>query len=383
MLTNRLVTGTFWRPTSNGSPMRDFKASVRSIGHLVGVQPRTPGARVFHAFVGALAGVLFTSMIMRLWLGGSTGLPLLMAPIGASAVLLFAVPASPLAQPWAIIGGNTISALCGIACMKLIGDPGYAACLAVAVAIAAMTLARCLHPPGGAVALSATIGGPVIVSAGWTFALVPVALNCLLLVAIGWLFNAATRGNYPHRASRYTAATVPKVGYTIADVESVLAQYDELLDVSSEDLDTLFRQVEARAYRRLHGIIRCDQIMQTAVRTLSPDDRIEQAEGVFKSEHAGAVPVLDGDGHLEGLLGADQLAAMGGQTVGQVMNVSPCVASPDAPIDELLPILSGGLYREALVTDPQGRLLGMITQTDLLAAIWRGHIAEQIALNSG
>ncbi|MFG3757464.1 HPP family protein, partial [Klebsiella pneumoniae] len=76
--------------------------------------------------------------------------PLLVASIGASAVLLFAVPASPLAQPWPIIGGNSVSALVGIVVARAIGDPLLAAAVAAALAIAVMSLARCLHPPGGA-----------------------------------------------------------------------------------------------------------------------------------------------------------------------------------------------------------------------------------------
>jgi CBS domain-containing membrane protein len=194
------------------------------------------------------------------------------------------------------------------------------------------------------------------------------------------LFNTATRGNYPHRTARFTAATPPRVGYTIADVESVIAQYDELLDVSSEDLDTLFRQVEGRAYRRLHGVIRCSEIMKIEPVTLGPDDRLERAQGIFASQLIRAIPVVDEEGHLEGLLEVAKSLTQSELTVGEVMDLSPCVALPDTPIDELLPILSGGVYTDAAVADPQGRLLGMIAQTDLLAALWRGHIAEHIAL---
>ena len=63
----------------------------------------------------------------------------------------------------------------------------------------------------------------------------------------------------------------------------------------------------------------------------------------------------------------------------EVMATSPCLVSPETPIDELLPMLSGGLYHDAIVVAPDGTLLGMITQTDLLAALWRGHVAERVA----
>jgi CBS domain-containing membrane protein len=163
------------------------------------------------AALGGAFGIFATVAAMHLWLGANTGLPLLVAPIGASAVLLFAVPASPLAQPWAIIGGNTISALCGIFWMKLLGDPALAACLAVATAIAMMSLARCLHPPGGACALTSVIGGKAVVAAGWSLAMMPVAVDSVLLVAFGVLYNSAMRGNY-RTPSLWTAGTWHRLG---------------------------------------------------------------------------------------------------------------------------------------------------------------------------
>src|SRR5450830_1606221 len=81
----------------------------------------------------------------------------LIAPMGASAVLLFAVPASPLAQPWSIIGGNLVSALVGVSYAKLVAEPALAAALAIALAIACMFALRCIHPPSGAVALTAVL----------------------------------------------------------------------------------------------------------------------------------------------------------------------------------------------------------------------------------
>ncbi|MCW1986898.1 UNVERIFIED_ORG: CBS domain-containing membrane protein [Sphingomonas sp. R1F5B] len=354
-----------------------------------GVQPRPAAWRLVHAFIGAVFGIFITGFVMHRWATGqAVSVPLLVAPMGASAVLLFGVPASPLAQPWAIIGGNTVSALCGIFWARSLGDPTLAAGLAVASAIVMMSLLRCLHPPGGAVALTAVIGGPAIAAAGWHFALMPVAINCLLLVAAGWLYNLATRGNYPHHVRAVAdPATAPAAGYTMADVEAVLAQYDELLDVSSEDLDALFRQVEGRAYRRLHGVIRCEQIMRAAATTIAPDALLDVAARTLAA-HGESLPVVRADGHVAGLLRADQLAvaaASAGQdaTVASVMDAAPCLASPDRAIDELLPILSGGLHREAVVVDGQGRFLGLIAQTDLLAALWRGHIAEEIARHAG
>ena len=68
------------------------------------------------------------------------------------------LPASPLAQPWSVIGGNVISGLVGVACVRWLGHAlplPLLAGLACGASIAVMFALRCLHPPGGAVALTA------------------------------------------------------------------------------------------------------------------------------------------------------------------------------------------------------------------------------------
>ncbi|WP_240344816.1 HPP family protein [Novosphingobium sp. THN1] len=100
--------------------------------------------------IGAVLGIALAALLGHLVPAGE-GLPWIMAPVGASAVLVFAVPASPLAQPWPVVGGNLISVLVGMAVGKLcalggIGAP-VAVSLAVGGAIAVMAIARCTHPP--------------------------------------------------------------------------------------------------------------------------------------------------------------------------------------------------------------------------------------------
>lgn len=112
------------------------------------------------AGLGALLGIAFTGLIARFLTDAQFSLmPLLAAPVGASAVLVFAIPASPLAQPRAVIGGNILSAVVGMACAILIAPQALAAPLAVGGAIVVMGLLGCLHPPGGAIALGAVLLG--------------------------------------------------------------------------------------------------------------------------------------------------------------------------------------------------------------------------------
>jgi CBS domain-containing membrane protein len=150
------------------------------------------------ACTGALFGIALAGLCSYLLLGSAPDTVWLIAPMGASAVLLFAAPASPLAQPWSIMGGNMVAAVIGVTCAKLIGEPVMAAAFAVSSSIVAMFALRCLHPPGGAVALTVVLGGPAVHAMGYSFVVLPVGINSLLLLLTALFFNNATGRRYPH-----------------------------------------------------------------------------------------------------------------------------------------------------------------------------------------
>jgi CBS domain-containing membrane protein len=204
------------------------------------------------AAVGAFLGILATGTISTFWMGSPAALPLLIAPMGASAILLFGVPASPMAQPWSIVGGNLFAAFIGVTAAHWVGSPLIAAAAAVAGAFAAMSLCRCVHPPSGAVALTAVLGGPHILSAGYGFVLVPVALNSVLLATVALLYNNATRRTYPHvaHAPAHPHAPLGSARITDDDLDDVMTDYGEAIDISRQDLHRLFDELLGRAQRR-------------------------------------------------------------------------------------------------------------------------------------
>ena len=204
------------------------------------------------ATIGAFLGIFVTAVLSTLWVGSSTELPLLIAPMGASAILLFGVPASPMAQPWSIVGGNLLAAAIGVTAAHWVAFPLVAAAVAVAGGFAAMSLFRCVHPPSGAVALTAVLGGPHILSAGYGFALVPVALNSVLLACVALLYNNATRRTYPHvaHAVAHPHAPLGHARITDDDLDEVITDYGEAIDISREDLHRLFDELLGRAQRR-------------------------------------------------------------------------------------------------------------------------------------
>lgn len=139
--------------------------------------------------MGGLLGILCIVSISQSQLGlaGSTSI---IASMGATAVLLFAVPHGPLSQPWPVFGGHIVSAIIGVACSQWIPLPALAAAVSVAVAITSMHYLRCIHPPGGATALSAVVGGDAVHQLGFQFVLTPVALNAMMILAVAFVFNA-------------------------------------------------------------------------------------------------------------------------------------------------------------------------------------------------
>jgi CBS domain-containing membrane protein len=222
------------------------------ITHSARLIPQTPLGHLgwLRGAVGAALGIGLAALVTALVLGPyDPALPMIVAPMGASAVLVFAVPASPLAQPWPVIGGNFISASVGLGVGQATGHPGLAAALGVGAAIAAMSVTRTLHPPGGACALLCALGATGPEHWGWTH-LLSFAVNLAALALAGWLYNNLTGHAWPHRLMVPQAPSVSTQA-THDDVEAVLEDWDEVLDVDVDDLLALVQAVDR--YRQRQG----------------------------------------------------------------------------------------------------------------------------------
>lgn len=208
------------------------------------------------ACLGAAVGIAFTALVTAMVFGDGWPAVLLVAPMGASAVLVFAVPASPLAQPWSVIGGNVISAIVGVGIASMVSSPGLASGLAVGGAILAMSLLRCLHPPGGAAALTAVIGGHAVAAAGWMFPLLPVGINAVILTAAGIAFHRLSGHSYPHRPASGLQVPAGPENDGIPhpeDLDAALADLGETFDIGRDDLALLFDRVRAHGAMRRRG----------------------------------------------------------------------------------------------------------------------------------
>ena len=200
---------------------------------LVEISPRE---KLISTFGGGLA--IFALIVVSCWVLPVPDTAAIVTSMGASAVLLFAVPHGQLSQPWAVVAGQVVSALIGVTCSKLIADRTLAAASAVGLSIGIMQLLKCIHPPGGATAFTAVMGGPAIHDLGYTFAVFPVLANALLITILAILING------PFRWRRYPASLTPRPPVvatsdqppTHAEIVAAIRSLDSFVDVDEDDL---------------------------------------------------------------------------------------------------------------------------------------------------
>ncbi len=219
------------------------------------VLPRNYSEKVL-ATVGAIVSIMAVFAISSSFMGDDAAL-LIVASMGATSMLLFSLPHAAVSQPWPVFAGQIISALIGVFVNRHIADPLLAAPLAVGLCTLIMFLARCLHPPGAATALTAVFATDGIRAMGYGFALAPVALNVTTLLVIAFLFNAPFAWRrYPSgwRMKEKTKGgpEVPESPLTHDEFISAVRDLDTFIDVSEEDLLELHRLISNYETSRRH-----------------------------------------------------------------------------------------------------------------------------------
>ncbi|WP_250655019.1 HPP family protein [Alkalimarinus coralli] len=226
-----------------------YKYWLREISLALGIEQNTTSHQ--EKLLSSLGGLLGIAVVYSLSISTDNSISsvFIVASMGASAVLMFAVPHGALSQPWPVVGGHTLSAAIGVFCFQSFSHTAVASACAVSLAILAMYYLRCLHPPGGATALLAVIGGEPIHSMGYSFVVTPILTNVMLLVLAAVVFNSLFKWrSYPahglsksqrlkaHKRSRRTH------GLTQEDFVTALQQLDSFIDVTAEDLSEIFEQ---------------------------------------------------------------------------------------------------------------------------------------------
>ncbi len=382
-----------------GAVLRRIQAGLRAFGPVIG--PTSPRDAAASAAGAALALFLGAALVFGVEVDLATGL-FLIAPMGASAVILLALPNSPLAQPWSAIVGNSISATAALAVHQVTRDPALSVGASACLSLAAMVATRSLHPPGGAVALTAALNPGLLDALGLRFVLVPVLLGTMALVAFAALWHRLSGRVYTYRQPQAAGphatadkAAQQRLGLEPEDLARILAEYRQSANLGVEDLARLIAAAEQVAAGHTMGAMTCGAIMSRDLVTVPADARAAQVADLFRRHGFTSIPVVgEGDVLLgvifqldlirraprtarrgRGGIAAAMAAIRRDRTPGmvraaEVMSTGLPTVDAATPAAALLPLLADGGAEAVPVMDGT-RIVGIVTRTDLLSALAR------------
>ncbi len=365
-----------------------------------GLGQRQSQQEIIISSLGAVIGIGLVAWLSY-YLVGSDGLPYVVASMGAAAVLLYAAPHSPLTRPWSFVGGHLISATVGVTCAHWVPDLFVASGLAVGLAIFAMHQLNCLHPPGGAAALVAVIGGEQVHALGYTYVLAPVGLNVLILGAAVW----CTRLLIAQRRQPKTFIPYHDEEYDIPDsmpfdeddLHSALQEIDSYIDVSIADLNDIYARATSFAHKRHLGSIRCCDIMTQQVITVEFGDSLNDAWALMQQHKIKSLPVISRVRRVTGIITVNdfqtEAARFPGnnieeqlkilitptpgthsdkaEVVGQLMT-APVITLPEgAHVSEAVAIFTERGISHIPILNHERRLAGMLSRTDVARSLRR------------
>lgn len=372
---------------------------LKSLGPAVA---HVSAAEALRAGLGGALGLGLTGLlVLSPQIDSTLGL-YLVAPFGASAVLLFAVPNSPLAQPWSAVVGNTVGAVVGVAVSLLVADPALRIALAVGLAIIATFLCRAVHPPAGAVAMTAAMSPDTISHLGFWFALAPIALGTSVLVLLAALYARLTGRRYPFRqfddpSQHGTEDRNPteRLGLSEEELSGILGRLNQSLNLGVEDLARLIGAAELQAATHVSGPLTAQHIMSRNLVTVGPTAAIGDIADLFRRHRFTSIPVVGvGDAylgiifqmHLISQARAEALRFDSGYVAAlrrlldrqrerptvarDIMSAAGPRAASDTPIGALLPMMADG-DTDAVPVIEGDRIVGIVTRTDLVAALAR------------
>lgn len=350
---------------------------------------------------------LFIVTWISLQFAGTTGGIVLLASMGASAVLLFGLPNSPLAKPWSFAAGHLISATVGLICSHLFTDLALMAAATIGCVLFVMYIFECMHPPGGATALVPVIASTDAVQ-GYDFLLYPVTLNVFVLLTVALLLQKFwLKRGLQHSPQTFDpihlhrdASPLKRLGLQPEDLLSALNSFDTVVDISEQDLEQLYHQAQLHAYQRKSGEIRCGDIMSRDLITVGPNSAVASAWQLLRKHNISMLPVTDTARQLLGVVSTTdflqnlQISHYRGllrhvnqlllknrhnkqykRKIAEIMTSNLTVAHEDDHIAGLVPLLSDQGLHPIPVLNSRQQLVGVITQSDLIAALFNSKLA--------
>lgn len=358
----------------------------------------------FLSLMACFCSILFIAFITSIFFPWP-GYPMLVASMGASSIILFFIPGSPLAQPWPFVGGQLVSATVGVFCAQNIVEIPIAAAAAVGGSVLMMLLLRCMHPPAAATSLTPVTAGYAITSLGYSFVFVPVAVNVAGMLLLTFYFNRLLMArDYPSlmpeqkkQAQRAVdRASGQQIGFSAGDLEQALEESDVFIDMTHAELSHLLTRAEINTFKRIKGPVLCAHVMHTEFETVEFDTEVEEAWKRLCANSMKAMPVIDRARRVTGIVTRNDffncmdltvysdlqdkfrrfihrtpgLQATKPESIGQIMS-HPAVTLPDsAHIAELIPLMSVRGFRQIPIVNSERRLVGMVYQEDLIAGLY-------------
>ena len=340
--------------------------------------PHPTATEAFRAACGAGFGLFVTGVLLFLITPTASLLhaPLLIAPFAASAVLVFAVPNSPLAQPWAVILGNSVAALIGLLTIRAYPYALPAAALAVLFTLLATALLRATHPPAGAAAMATVLAYHPDAPTPFLFALHPVLTGSVLLVACGLVWNRATGRVYPLRQAaptpHRTADKTPE-RRTNPSPETLAVALQRLrlsANIGVEDLSRLIAEAEAETAAHRLGQTTAEHLMSRDLVTATPATPLAEIVQSFRDHRFKSLPICMPDGTYTGCVVIDTLVGLSDPhlTAQDLIDPSIRTATTTTPVADLITLLADG--RQQTVPILLGsQLAGLVTRSDLIALL--------------
>jgi len=357
-------------------------------------------SHVSSAEMVASALAAFLSLALVTWISkqalSGTNLPFILASMGATAVILFAAPNSPMGRAWPLWAGHLISAIIGITCGKLFHNLLISVPIAIGVVIFAMHYLRCIHPPGGATALLTLLGGHEVSAVGYQFLLTPLAINLSILAMGAYMIRRLraerrrrVKVEIPESWQQRHLDRRPRNEPTSEDLQAALDSLNRYVDIDAEQLQQIYTLAHQQHRQRLLHDLSCGDIMNRDVQAMAYGDRLIDGwrQLSHHADHAlvvvnrarlveGIITVSDFIRHAEAFdhdTEQERIAALiepttdlsseKAEALGQIMTPSPHCVTQSLKATELWQLFEHYEVNHLPVIDDNHKLVGMVTRS--------------------
>ncbi|MDO6527840.1 HPP family protein [Motilimonas sp. 1_MG-2023] len=377
---------------------------------LLGIQPKdsqsTIGIPLLERVKVAIAA--FITLFLVTWVSLSLQDPqaatVLLASMGASAVIIFALPSSPLAKTWNFMASHSLACLVGLGMTYVVHDFALMAGFTVAAILMLMYIFQCIHPPAAATALVPVIASQ---SGGVNYTIITsVAINLVVFSAVSILLNrfvlqrasAKLVKQYDPIHLHQDHTPLKRLGLQTDDLMHAINSFDSVVDISEQDLEQIYQQAQLHAYQKRCGEILSRDIMSQDLITINQDASLGTAWKLLQKHKISMLPVINSEQELLGVISSTDflkqltVPSYAGllrhlnallikrkhndeiqNRVQDLMVTNVTVVKDSDHIVALVPLLSDIGLHHIPVLDAQQKLCGIITQSDLIGALYAVH----------